>query len=271
MPSVALGNRSVLRVAGIEARSFLQGLVTCDVEVVRPGMPGFGALLAPQGKIIVDFFLHENDGGFLLDCAADLAADLLKRLKLYRLRAKLEIEDVSATWRAGAAWGDAERPDGAVGGPDPRSSAMGLRFVVPAASPPVQDDIAYLGHRISCGVPEGGADFAYGDTFPHEANMDLLHGVDFRKGCYVGQEVVSRVEHRGMARKRILKVSYAQAAAPQGTPILAEDLEIGSAGSSFGLQGLALVRVDRLADAKATGAPITAAGHPVEITSWGAP
>jgi folate-binding protein YgfZ len=108
---------------------------------------------------------------------------------------------------------------------------------------------AYSAHRIALGVPEGGADYAYGDTFPHEANMDLVHGVDFKKGCYIGQEVVSRVEHRGTARKRIVRVGFSGAAPARGTGISTGELTIGQMGSSAGQEGLALVRVDRIAEA----------------------
>jgi folate-binding protein YgfZ len=258
MPSVALENRGVLKVAGAEARSFLQGLFTCDMDKVTPERPGFGALLNPQGKIIVDFLLHDSGDTFLIDCPQALAADLLKRLRLYRLRAKLEIEDVSLQWTSGAAWDAAPLPAEAIGGPDPRSAALGLRFLAPVGTvlPAGRDD--YDARRIAAGVPEGGIDFPYGDTFPHEADMDLLHGVDFRKGCYVGQEVVSRVEHRGTARKRIVKVTYAGQAPAPGTSILMNEVEIGTTGSANGIVGLALLRLDRAEDAKVAGIPLMA-------------
>jgi len=266
MPSAFLENRAILRIAGLEARGFLQSLVTCDVDRIAPGQPGFGALLTPQGKIIVDFFLHEAaDGAFLLDCPRDLAADLLRRLKLYRLRAKLELDDVSSQYGAAALWGDTPAPDGTIAGSDPRHAALGLRVLGEPARFAPGGSAAYAAHRIALGVPEGGLDFAYGDTFPHDANMDLLHGVDFRKGCYVGQEVVSRVEHRGTARKRILKARYDGPAPAPGTPLLTGEIEIGTTGSASGQDGLVLVRTDRLADAKAAGTAIKAAGLVVEI------
>ena len=260
MPSIALENRSVLRVAGPESRPFLQGLFTCDVDDVTPETPGFGALLTPQGKIIADFLLFEIDDGFFIDTPWPVAAELLKRLKMYRLRAKLEIEDASAACVVGAAWDGGALPPGAIGGPDPRAEFIGERFIAPAGTELGTDEAAYLAHRISCGVPEGGVDFAYGDTFPHDANMDLLFGVDFRKGCYVGQEVVSRVEHRGTARKRIRRISYETDGPQPGTPVMAGEIEVGTTGSISGEQGLAQLRIDRVAEARAAGTRLSAAG-----------
>ena len=264
MPSITLEKRAVLSVAGEGARQFLQGLVTCDMAAVTPGRPGFGALLTPQGKIITDFFAHEVSNGdgaqFLIDCPAPLAADLLKRLKMYRLRAKLALDEVSGQWVSGTSWDGLAPPAGAVAGPDPRHTMMGLRWLAPAPMTLLSDIAAYTALRVACGVPEGGTDFAYGETFPHEANMDLLHGVDFRKGCYVGQEVVSRVEHRGTARKRIVQVQYETAPPPAGTPVMMGEIEIGTSGSTSGLDGIALLRTDRLQEASTSGIPVTAAG-----------
>ena len=264
MPSVVLENRVVLSVAGEGARDFLQGLVSCDMGAVAPGRPGFGALLTPQGKIITDFFAHDvstaDSSRFLIDCPAHLAADFLKRLKMYRLRTRLELDDVSNQWASGASLEGSPAPAGALAGPDPRHAAMGLRWLVARPQAPAPDADAYAARRVACGVPEGGTDFAYGETFPHEANMDLLHGVDFRKGCYVGQEVVSRVEHRGTARKRVVRVHYDAAPPPPGTPVMMGAIEIGTSGSTSGFDGLALLRTDRLQEAMASAIRVTAAG-----------
>ena len=262
MPVAVLGDRGVARVAGGEARAFLQGLVTCDMDKVAPGKAGFGALLTPQGKITVDFIVTEGDGAFWLDCPASLVADLVKKLRMYRLRARLDIDDVSATHGVLASWGPEAR-----GAPDPRDAGLGAREIIARGSAPEDPAavVAYEALRIRRGVPRGGVDFAYGDAFPHEANMDLLHGVDFKKGCYVGQEVVSRVEHRGTARKRVARVTFEGAAPAPGATLMAGDIEIGVMGASIDGAGLAMVRVDRAAEAAAAGVPVTLDGRAVAL------
>ena len=260
MPSSFLDDRGVLRVSGAEARGFLQGLFTCDLERVAPGNPAFGALLTPQGKIIVDFILSAKDDAFWLDVPAPLADDLLKRLRLYRLRAQIELTDLSETLGVAAIWGEATRPAGAQ--PDPRHPGLGARLIAERAmlAKTPGERAAYEAQRIACGIPQGGADFAYGEAFPHEANMDLIGGVDFKKGCYVGQEVVSRVHHRGTARRRILTAELAGPAPAPGTPVLAGEAEVGVLCSTAGPHALASIRLDRADDAKAAGTPLTAGG-----------
>jgi len=249
-----LAGRSVLRVSGRDARTFLQDLVTNDIEALKQGEGRFAALLTPQGKILFDFFVTPDGDALLIDCNASQAADLAKRLGFYKLRADVRIADESANL-AVAAFREAPPPAQALAFADPRHAGMGWRVI---AAPDELDrlgvvaglDDAYAAHRISLGVPEGGADYAYGDTFPHEANMDLVHGVDFKKGCYIGQEVVSRVEHRGTARKRIVRMGFSGPAPARGTEIVTGELAIGQMGSSAGQEGLALVRIDRIAEAK---------------------
>lgn len=259
MPSVFLASRGIVRVAGADARAFLQGLVSCDMAAVAPGCAAYGALLTPQGKIICDFIASGEEGAFLLDCPGALAADLARRLRFFRLRAKIEIEDISESHGVLVRWGG----EAAGGTPDPRDPGLGTREIVArsAAGSAAAGLAAYDALRIALGVPEGGVDFDYGDAFPHEANLDLLHGVDFRKGCYVGQEVVSRVEHRGSARKRIARVSFAGSAPERGARLMAGDAEIGVLGSAIEGVGLVMARVDRAAEAIAAGEPITLGGR----------
>jgi tRNA-modifying protein YgfZ len=273
MRAAFLPDRGVVKVAGEDARNFLNGLVTTDVALVRPGLGRFGALLTPQGKIVVDFLITEapggHGGGFLIDCPRALAQGLADKLGFYKLRAKVTVENLSDTLGVVAAW-DGEttiKPDLAFA--DPRSEALGLRILSPEAlasrvaelvGAELVDSQAYEAHRIACGAPRGGLDFIYGDAFPHETNMDRLHGIDFDKGCYVGQEVVSRMQHRGTARTRTVRVILDDFAPEAGAAILAGDKAVGSIGSSAGQKGLALIRIDRVADALQAGLKLTAGG-----------
>ncbi len=265
MSSYFLDDRGMIRVQGPEARGFLQGLVTCQMNKIAPDQPAFGALLSPQGKILYDFFIHQaGEEGFLIDVPRDLVGDLIRRLMMYRLRAKVDVSDVSQVIGVLALWGDeaaALRAQGAM--PDPRSPSFGWRLIGPRDSfkaMPGQDEDAssYEARRIAFALPRGGLDFAYGETFPHEANMDRLHGLDFHKGCYVGQEVVSRVQHRGLARRRIVRVQCGDGAPDVGTPILAGESEIGVMGSSLGPLGLAMLRLDRVKEAMEQGLVVRA-------------
>ena len=266
MPSAYLDDRGVVRVAGPDACAFLQGLVTCNMAKVAPGRPAYGALLTPQGKIIFDFIASEAAGVYRLECPLALAADFAKRLRFYKLRANVEVADVSPSEGVAAAWGE----DAGLGEPDPRHVALGGRIIDERAAlqaAHVAPAALYDAHRIALGIPKGGADYVYGDAFPHEANLDLLNGVDFKKGCYVGQEVVSRVEHRRAVRKRILPVAFDSAAPAPGAHVRAGDIDLGTIGSVAGNIGLAMLRVDRLEDTAATGALLRAGDAPVKIRS----
>ncbi len=254
-----LPDRTVLRVFGPAARGFLQGLITNDIDKVRDGKSIHAGLLTPQGKILFDFFVVATGDGFLLETAKAKASELTQRLGFYKLRAEVEIaEDPSLT--VAAAWGDPpELPDGAIAYADPRLPELGLRLLMPSAANlaglgcgvVTADD--YRARRIELGVPEGGRDFAYGDAFPHEAMFDQLAGVDFNKGCFIGQEVVSRMEHRGTARKRIVGVEGEGPLPAAGAEIRAGETPIGTLGSVSGSSGLALLRLDRAEEAKARG------------------
>ena len=270
MPSAYLVDRGVVQVAGEEAKSFLDGLLTCDLDRVAPGRPRYGGLLTPQGKILFDFIVFaaaEAHAGYFLDCARPQAPDLARRLGFYKLRAKVAVTDRSDTLAVIAGWGGAERPN-ALAGEDPRLAGLGWRAIVPSSEvAPMEVDAAfYHAHRIRLGVPEGGKDFSFGAAFPHEALMDQLHGIDFEKGCYVGQEVVSRMQHRGTARTRIVPLVYLDgiAVAP-GAEVTAGERTIGTTGTGAGERGLAMIRLDRAVDALAAGETIRAAGRPVRI------
>lgn len=278
MKSAFLPDRGVLKVAGEDARNFLNGLVTTDVDRLKPGLGRFGALLTPQGKIIVDFLITEvpagHGGGFLIDCPKALADSLATKLKFYKLRAKVTVDNLSDDLGVLAAWDGqpAAQPDLAF--VDPRNDGLGYRILIPEnlkqklsdlIGAQLVDAAEYEAHRIALGVPRGGLDFMYSDAFPHETNMDRLAGVDFDKGCYVGQEVVSRMQHRGTARTRSVKVLLDGASPEPGTTILAGDKPVGTIGSTAGGKGVALVRIDRVADALDAGQPLTAGGLPLTL------
>ncbi|MBR0814463.1 MULTISPECIES: CAF17-like 4Fe-4S cluster assembly/insertion protein YgfZ [Bradyrhizobium] len=273
MKSAFLPDRGVVKVAGEDARNFLNGLVTTDVDRLKPGLGRFGALLTPQGKIIVDFLITEvpagHGGGFLIDCPKALADSLATKLKFYKLRAKVTVENLSGGLGVLAAWDGqpAAQPDLAFA--DPRHEGLGVRILIPEdikqklsdlIGAEMVDATEYEAHRIALGVPRGGLDFMYSDAFPHETNMDRLAGVDFDKGCYVGQEVVSRMQHRGTARTRSVKVLLDGPSPEAGATILAGDKPVGTIGSTSGGKGIALVRIDRVADALDAGQPLTAGG-----------
>ncbi len=283
MKAALLPDRGVVKVVGDDARTFLNGLFTTDIGRVGPDNACFAALLTPQGKIIVDVIVAEAPaqegvqdgtqdgaqvgGGFFLDVPKALAKACVDRLNFYKLRAKVMVEDLSEVLGVMAAWeGDAVTEYGLCYR-DPRLPALGLRVMLPPhlaaeAAADLGADLvpaaAFEAHRIALGVPRGGLDFIYGDAFPHEADMDQLHGVDFHKGCFVGQEVVSRMEHRGNARTRIVPVAYDGFAPNAGAAVTAAEKAVGTFGSSAGGRALAMLRLDRADDALAAGHALVA-------------
>jgi tRNA-modifying protein YgfZ len=274
LKAVGLPNRGVVKVAGEEARPFLDNLITNGMDAVGIGTGIHAALLTPQGKMITDFCLteasDEDGGGFYCDVPLVAAAELAKRLTFYRLRAKIAVEDLSETLGVVAAWGGAVETDSlALAFVDPRLPGLGLRviahksqtdpLIAELGQPAALED--YHAHRAQLGIGEVAFDFVLGDAFPHEINMDQLHGIDFRKGCYVGQEVVSRMQHRGTARTRLIQLRYHEGfVASAGAPVLAGEKMLGSTGTAAGGVGLAMIRLDRAAEAMAAGIPILAGG-----------
>jgi tRNA-modifying protein YgfZ len=259
-----LSDRAVVRVSGAAARGFLQGLITNDIDKAKPGGAIHAGLLTPQGKILFEFFVVPAADGFLLDVAKAKAGELTQRLGFYKLRAQIEIAE-DRSFAVAAVWGAQPRlHDGAIAYADPRFAALGQRILLPANADArnlgctLATEDEYHAHRIALDVPEGGRDYAFGDAFPHEAMFDRLAGVDFDKGCFVGQEVVSRMEHRGTARKRIVGVEGEGPLPAPGTEITAGGAPIGRLGSVSGSSGLALLRLDRAEEAKATGSPLRA-------------
>ncbi|MBV9046293.1 MAG: folate-binding protein YgfZ [Alphaproteobacteria bacterium] len=246
MPIAHLEDRAILAVTGPEAGSFLQGLITNDLERLEPGRGIYAALLTPQGKILFDFFLVEGDGAILIDCAAIARDALLKRLSMYKLRAKVVLEPrdqlaVLAQWEGGQA-------TDAITYIDPRVPALGKRAILTKAEIPADalPAAAYHKHRLALGVPEH-LDFGSDKMFAMDADLDELNAIDFKKGCYVGQELTARMKHRGTARKRLLRAEGLQA----GGTLQAGGKDVGEAVS----RDFALIRLDRLEEA--SGAPLT--------------
>jgi hypothetical protein len=271
---VMLDDRAVIAVAGADAQKFLQGQISNDIGKASDGSGLYAALLMPQGKILFDFFITRAGETYLLDCRKDQAEALIKRLSMYRLRAAVSLEPRPELMVA-ALLGLCPSLDADLAAyPDPRLDALGIRVISSQAAfdalpcEPAERP-AYEALRIRLGVPQGGQDFAYADAFPHEALLDQLDGVDFKKGCYVGQEVVSRMEHRGTARKRIVPVLAETDLPPSGTPIEADGFAIGTLGSVAGTRGLALIRLDRAGDAIQAGQAITAGGIPIRLEQPG--
>ncbi|MGV6873018.1 CAF17-like 4Fe-4S cluster assembly/insertion protein YgfZ [Pseudochelatococcus sp. B33] len=273
MPRAYLADRGVVKVVGEDARHFLQNLVTSHVDTLAAGEARWFGLLTPQGKILFEGLAvavpEERGGGFLLDVARDQAEVLTKRLTFYKLRAKVIVEDLSETLGVGVVWGGDAPPAGVgIAYPDPRLAMLGTRIIAERErvaalgniAEPGDDAAGWHAHRVRLGVPEGGRDFPWNDAFPHEALMDQLAGVAFDKGCYVGQEVVSRMHHRKTARTRIVPVAFAGDGPAEGADVLTGGKVSGRIGSVVPGRALASLRLDRAAEAIAAGEPITADG-----------
>ncbi|HMN51870.1 MAG TPA: folate-binding protein [Xanthobacteraceae bacterium] len=276
MLAAILEERAVLRITGDDAKTFLDNVITNDVDSLLPDQARFAGLLTPQGKIVADFLVvraHDEDGGgFLIDAPRAIADDLAKKLAFYKLRAKVVIEDRPDLAVVAVLEGKATSETGIVYD-DPRHPTLGQRIILPAAE--AKSDLenagfkiaaadAYHTKRIALGVPDGGKDFVYSDAYPHEADMDQLNGVDFKKGCFIGQEVVSRMERKTMPRTRIVQVMFDTAPFP-GVEVKAGDKPAGHMGSGENGKGIAMVRLDRVQAALAKGEKITAGGIEISL------
>jgi len=253
MPVARLDSRALVRVTGPDWRVFLQGLLTNDVETLTDGGLRFAALLTPQGKLMFDLFVFGEADGCLLDVAADRRDALIQRLTLYRLRAKVEIAQIEGA--VFAAWG----ADIEGGQADPRLASLGSRLYgeAPAAD---ADEAAYDSHRLSLGVPDPARDALPDRTYPIEANFDLLDGIDFRKGCFVGQETTSRMKRRGAIKNRMLPIRFDGPPPAFGAEVLTDaGLRAGEVLTGIDDRAMALVRLDRIEG------PVTVDGRAVTI------
>lgn len=272
-----LPDRGVIKMAGGDAQEFLHRLITNSVLDIGAGESRFSALLTPQGKLLFDFFViplpQGATAGFLIDCVRDQSRALAQRLNLHKMRAKITIDDQSETLGVGAIFhGEAPAPPDAVVYRDMRAPGMGQRVIAARdalARLSNTDAADYEANRIAMGVPKGGVDFVYGDAFVQDSNLDWLNGVDFKKGCYVGQEVVARVHYRKSAKKRIVKFRFEGGPPSRGAEIAAGGATLGQVGSTAGSEGLAMLRIDRLEDALAAGAIVTAGETPIAVLTPG--
>ncbi|MBY5749056.1 CAF17-like 4Fe-4S cluster assembly/insertion protein YgfZ [Rhizobium leguminosarum] len=259
MPAVFLKDRSLLFVSGAEAQSFLQNLITTDIAALEADEARPGALLTPQGKILFDFMIWRDGEGYMIETDAGQRDGLLKRLTMYKLRAAVTLspsteEGVTVSWDE-----DAE------GIRDSRFTKAGVMLIRRPGKHGDGAEALYDALRIRHGIVTSGSDFALQDAFPHDVLMDFNGGLSFRKGCYVGQEVVSRMQHRGTARRRVVTVSAATDLPGTGTEITVAGKPVGTLGSVDGGNGLAIVRIDRAGAAMAAGTPLLAGNTPVSL------
>lgn len=261
MPSAFLPDRSFIHVGGPDAEHFLQNLITTDLGSLAESEARPGALLTPQGKILFDFLIWRTSDGFVLDTGAAQQEALIRRLTMYKLRAAVTLT-AGAETGATVTWGG-EDDSGVL---DHRFALAGtpVRRMVGKVGEP-GDVSAYAALRILNGVLESGSDYALQDAFPHDVLFDKSGGVSFRKGCYVGQEVVSRMQHRSTARRRAVLVSADQPLATTGTEITIDGKPIGALGTVAGTRGLAIIRIDKAGEAMAKGVPVLAADVPVTL------
>ena len=237
-----LPGRAVLSVRGPDWRQYLQGLVTQDVEGLADGQLRFAALLSPQGKVLFDLFLVGTEQGCLIDCSADCGADLAQKLLMYRLRAKVEVETTDMV--VSAVWGASVPTTAMI---DPRLPELGSRGygTPPPSGATLVGEDAYREHCMRLGVP-GAPDWGYDETYPIEANFDLLGGIDFKKGCFVGQETTSRMKRRGTIKSRMVPIAFEGPPPASGTELLAGELRAGFTRSAITGRAMALLRLDRL-------------------------
>ena len=270
-----LPDRGIVSVSGPDRVKFLQGLMTNDIRRLAPEKAVYAGFLTGQGKLLYDVFLIQDGDRILIDIAANLVGDFVKRLTGFRLREAVEIGETEPAFAVAALWGaeaaarlQLDGTEGTVGKAslaephfvfvDPRLAALGVRLVYPADhaieaeltgfgfAPATAAD--YAAHRLALGIADT-AEIGGETLYPLEANFELLHGVDFKKGCYVGQELTARMKLKGDLRKRILPVNGAAALPAVGTQVTAGETKLGPLIAASGTQGLALLRIDHLADA----------------------
>jgi folate-binding protein YgfZ len=269
-----LANRTFVSVFGPDAEHYLQNIITTDLDALGEGAAKPGALLSPQGKILFDFLVSRaGRASFRLECRADIADDFIRRLMLYRLRAKVEIakrdqEFVAVSWDKDPTASDSD----STASQSESAAIRDLRFPEPVyrhygdAPDRAGTEADWAALRVAYGIAESGTDYALGDAFPYDVLLDQMDGIGFKKGCYVGQEVVSRMQHRGTARRRVLTVSAEEPLPPAGTEITANGRSVGALGTVAGKAGLAIARIDRVKDALDSGTALLAGDTRVDLS-----
>ncbi len=296
MPSYTiLATRGVLAISGEDRVGFLQGLTSNDVAAVATDRVVFSTFLTPQGKYLHDFFIVARGDILLLDCEAERRDDLMRRLRMYRLRSKVELSDVTEEFAVAAVTGaDAAPPfgleDRGAGGAtaigdgvayvDPRNAELGIRLLVPGARiEPVlreagarpADDDAYDRLRLALGVPDGSRDLMVEKSTLLESNYDTLNAISWDKGCYLGQELTARMRYRGLVKKRLMPVAVDGPLPPPGTPITLDGREVGEMRSGNGDLGIALLRLDAVENLAGSDAAMTAGGTVITPRQVGDP
>lgn len=274
---VTLNDRTLITVDGPDAAHFLQNVITTDIGQINDGDMLPGALLSPQGKVLFDFLIGCRDGLFFIDIRSATADAFIKRLSLYKLRANIEIHEKkhAVVHIFQEKFADCETLNSEKGGNtlifNDKRIIKEYNFIRTyeiknQAQHPVDDRQNWDIIRIENGLAESGADFEPGDVFPHDINYDQINGLSFKKGCYIGQEVISRMQHRGTARRRVLVATGSSSLPPAGTVIEAEGKPVGTLGTVVGTKAIALARVDRIKAMADAGLPITAAGIPLTFS-----
>ncbi len=262
MSSAFLPNRRFIRIGGEAASDFLQNLITTDLDSLSDGEARAGALLTPQGKILFDFLIARDGAAYRLETDKDQQEALLRRLAMYKLRAAVDLQ-AEETQGVSVHWGDSVPQHGVKDGRFAKAGVVLYRVPGHHVS---GDSSSYDLLRIAYGVAESGRDYALQDAFPHDVLMDVNDGVSFKKGCFVGQEVVSRMKHRGTARRRVVTVSGEHILPAAGTEIMAGGKPIGTLGTVVADKGLAIVRTDRAADAMSSNVAMMAGDVTVSVS-----
>ncbi|MGX1588572.1 CAF17-like 4Fe-4S cluster assembly/insertion protein YgfZ [Brevundimonas diminuta] len=253
MSIARLDSRALIRVSGPDARPFLHNLLTQDVETLQPGELRFGALLSPPGRLLFDLFIWGEEDGVVLDVATERRDALVQRLSLYKLRAQVEVMPIPDA--VFVAWG-ADVPEGFVA--DPRLPGLGgRRWGDQSETDAVEAD--WQAHRLALGVPDPTEDALMDKTYPIEADFDLLNGIDFHKGCFIGQETTSRMKRRGTIKNRMMAITFEGPAPERGVEVLKGELRAGEVMTGAEGRAIALMRLDRM------DGDLTVEGRPVRV------
>ena len=265
-----LTDRGIVSVSGPDSRDFLQGLISNDITQVSSDKAIYAALLTPQGKYLFDFFISQLGEKLLIECEKSRTSELMKRLRMYKLRANADLLDETEDYSIFALWGDgvreamglnkmglgsAKEKSGGVQMIDPRLEAVGGRIVFPINS--AATEIKLIGarlaslsdydlHRLKLGLPNASSDMVIDKAILIESGFDELNGIDWNKGCYMGQELTARTKYRGLVKKRLVSITIEGATPEPGTPIMVGDKSVGEMRSSNGKSGIALLRLDQL-------------------------